>query len=323
MDIETIVRKLPEQFSFQPAILRAEKLFPVRGAVVGGMGGSHLPAGILKAALPDFPLTVHHDYGIPLIPKEDGTLYVAVSFSGNTEETLDFAKTCLAKGLPLAAISSGGELAKLAEENQLPFILVPKGPEGFQPRMAVGYLLVALLSILGKEKERSAVAKAAAALAGQAIPASVEKEGKDIGVFVADGIPLIYSSRPNAGLAYYLKALLNETPKLAAFINQFPEINHNEMLGVLKSREFGEFRFLFLRDAADRPRVAKRMQVFSELVAEAGGAFRDTALAADPFDKIVRFIMLANWAAVEASARRKVDPFDIGLVEDFKKRMVQ
>lgn len=318
MDIETIVRKLPEQFSFQPVILRADKLFPVRRAIVGGMGGSHLPAGIVKAALPDFPLIVHHDYGIPLLDKDEGTLYVAVSFSGNTEETLDFAKTCLAKDLPLAAISSGGELAKLAEENKLPFVQVPTGPEGFQPRMAVGYLTIALLSLLGKEKERAAVAKAATA-----IPASIEKEGRNIGAFVADGIPLIYSSAPNAGLAYYLKALLNETPKLAAFINEFPEINHNEMLGVLKSREFSQFRFLFLRDAADRPRVAKRMQVFSELVAEAGGAFHDVALAAEPFEKVVQFVMLANWAAAEASARRKVDPFDIDLVESFKKRMVQ
>lgn len=315
-DMEKIVRGLPLQFGFEPVIAHAERLPAAQSAIVGGMGGSHLPAGILKAALPSFPLRIHHDYGLPLDRGGKGTLYVAISYSGNTEETLDFAQQALAEGLPLAVISSGGELIKFAEKHQLPYVVVPKGPPGFQPRMAIGYLFVALLSILGKEKERIAVANAA-----RALPAGVEEEGRAVGTFLADGIPLLYSSGADAGLAYYLKALLNETPKLAAFINEFPEINHNEMLGILKSRELSQFRFLFLRDPTDDSRVAKRMQVFSELVTEAKGAFRDLSLVADPFEKVVRFIVLANWAAAEASARRGVDPFDIGLVESFKKRM--
>ena len=321
MDIDTIIRGIPEQFAYTPNVEYADALpkTPVR-VVVGGMGGSHLPAGIVRAALPDLPIIIHHNYGLPNAGavSRGGTLFVAVSFSGNTEETLDFAHAALDAGLPLAIATSGGALLELAKERGVPHVAVPKGPEGFQPRMAVGYLSVALLALLGKEKERAALAAAASAA-----PSSVEAEGRALGAFLADGIPLIYSSAANRGFAYYLKALLNETPKLAAFINEFPEINHNEMLGVLKSRELPELRFVFLRDGTDYPRTAKRMQVFAELVAEAGAQSRDVALPENPYEKIAHFVMLANWAAAEASAKRGVDPFDIDLVEDFKKRMAK
>jgi glucose/mannose-6-phosphate isomerase len=320
MDIDTIIRGVPEQFAFTPVVENREKLFAPTRVVVGGMGGSHLPAGILHTALPELPLFIHHDYGLPTegdVPRE-GTLFVAVSFSGNTEETVDFAEAALAAGLPLALVTSGGALLELAKKKNVPHVAVPKGPEGFQPRMAIGYLSVALLAVLGREKERAALAAAA-----RAVPAEAEADGRALGAFVADGVPLLYSSARNAGLAYYLKALLNETPKLPAFINQFPEINHNEMLGVLKSERIQEFRFVFLRDESDHERVLKRMQVFSELTKEAGGVFHDTALAADSYQNIATFVMRANWAAAEASRIRGVDPFDIGLVEDFKKRMAK
>ncbi len=312
--MEKIVRDLPEQFCFEPVIMRVERVPALRRTVVGGMGGSHLPAGILRTALPDFSLEVHHDYGLPLASKDEGTLSLAVSYSGNTEETLDFARQALAAGVPLAAISSGGALATLAEEHHLPFVLIPSG---CRPRMATGYLFAAILALLGKEKERVLLARAARALP----VGDVEKEGKALAAFFADGIAVLYSSAPYSGFTYYLKALLNETAKLSAFTNAFPELNHNEMVGLLAGDRLAEFRLLLLRDAGDHQRVAKRMDIYADLVAGFKGNIRQTLLAGDPFDRIVRFVVMANWIAYEASQLRHVDPFDVSLIENFKGRM--
>lgn len=315
MEMEAIIRGLPDQFFFEPKVLRGEQLLSVERAIIAGMGGSHLPADMLKTILPGFSLRVHHDYGLPLIEKTEGTLLVAVSYSGDTEETLDFAKEAFAAHLPLAIISSGGALTAFAEKNNLPFVSVPVG---FPQRMAAGYLSVSMLALLGKEKERLALAKAARALSTD----EAEREGKELAKFFVDDIALLYSSAANSPFTYYLKALLNETAKLSAFTNVFPELNHNEMTGILSGDRLPEFRFLLVRDASDHPRVLKRMDIYANLLGTLKGHLREVLMPPDPFERFVRFAVMANWTAYEAATLRKVDPFDISLIERFKEQML-
>ena len=67
---------------------------------------------------------------------------VAVSHSGDTEETLSAARGGRPLGLPWVAVITGGALRRAAQENGLPYLDVPLSP---QPRAAVGYLAGAVL----------------------------------------------------------------------------------------------------------------------------------------------------------------------------------
>src|SRR3989344_3921947 len=99
--------ELKAQLSFIPKLeggLSRTKIARFDNVIIGGMGGSGLVARIIFFLDPTFPAWLHDDYHLP-IKSEGKTLYVAVSYSGNTAETLSFAKEALEKQYPLVAIT--------------------------------------------------------------------------------------------------------------------------------------------------------------------------------------------------------------------------
>ena len=117
----------------------------VANIVVGGMGGSAL-AALIATVWPSFsePFEICRNYEIPGYVGAD-TLFVASSYSGNTEETLAALAEAESKKAQIAVISSGGKLAETAKDKGYPLVLLPSG---FQPRFAALYNLKALLTIL-------------------------------------------------------------------------------------------------------------------------------------------------------------------------------
>ncbi len=106
--------------------------------VIAGMGGSGISGKILSEFYSKKPLFVVDDYNIPDFVDEK-TEFFAVSYSGNTEETLHAANQAKKKGAHVHAITSGGSLSKMNYDT----ILIPSG---LQPRSALGYLLMPLVN---------------------------------------------------------------------------------------------------------------------------------------------------------------------------------
>src|SRR3989339_409700 len=118
--------------------------------VVCGMGGSAI-AGDLVAGMVGVPLLVNRNYRLPAFV-DKSTLVFALSYSGNTEETLSALKEAEKKGAKIVCITAGGELKGLADKKEYPYFLVP---DGFQPRAALPHLLGALLQGLGIDGGRA------------------------------------------------------------------------------------------------------------------------------------------------------------------------
>ena len=116
--------------------------------VIAGMGGSAIGGEVLGGLLAiqgAAPLWVHRDFGLP--PSVDArTLAIAVSYSGNTEETLS-AYRALSKTRALKAVlTSGGKLAEAARKDGVPSATVSyRSP----PRAAFASMFGALAGILG------------------------------------------------------------------------------------------------------------------------------------------------------------------------------
>jgi glucose/mannose-6-phosphate isomerase len=296
---------LIEQFAWEPVVVGAPPQAP--RALVGGMGGSHLAADLLAAAAPELDISVHHDYGLPRAVPQDA-MAVAVSHSGNTEETLDFLRAARAQGMPCAAISLGGSLIEFAAANNIPHIVLPQSP--LPPRVSVGYHAVALLTLMGRAHELEALRAAAQA---PAIP------HEKLVAHIGGGIPLIYASQKNAALAQYLKIQLNETPRAPAFANTFPELNHNEMVATLGD---ASSRVVLIRDQSDDPRVIRRMDAFEALARERGIAVESVGAPQEPFARLASVAALAQSLAMALAQEKRVEPFDASIVEDFKKRII-
>ena len=146
--MEEAIKNFNTQFSWKPVVMHPEKLPALKKYILNGMGGSHLAADLLKAIDPTIDLSVFSDYGIPEVPSErlKDSLLIASSFSGNTEEALDFAEEALKKGLPLAVIAKGGALLAFAQEHGIPHVVLPQ--TNIQPRSGLGFQMLALVALL-------------------------------------------------------------------------------------------------------------------------------------------------------------------------------
>jgi glucose/mannose-6-phosphate isomerase len=165
-----------KQFSYKPEIINKDKISnEYENFILGGMGGSHLAAGILRAHNPGLNLYIHRDYGIPEYDDSFNkkSLFIASSYSGNTEEVLDFADEAYTKGYEVLVISTGGKLIDFAKENNLAYIQIPD--TGIQPRLALGYSTIALASVVSK-----GLVLELQSLENKIIPEKIEKDGMEL-----------------------------------------------------------------------------------------------------------------------------------------------
>lgn len=309
-----------KQFSFEPRIENAEQLVPSRRFIISGMGGSHLAADLIRSWKPSPDLIIHEDYGLPAVSRErlDGTLFIASSHSGNTEEVIDGLETALKLNLPAAVIATGGKLLEIARSRNLPFIQMPA--EGIQPRSALGYSFLSLLRLLGDDEGFAE----AAGLASLLNPAEFEMRGKDLARRMPGRVPLMYTSTRNAGVGYNWKIKFNETGKIPAFASVLPEANHNEMTGFDVRGDAAKFSQLFfvimLGDTEDDPRVQKRMAVVQSLYEARSIPVLAAALdGASRLERIFRSLILADWTALATAEMYGADPNEVPMVEEFKK----
>ena len=130
--------------------LRAAQAAPLVGplpevVVVAGMGGSGIAGDVLTAlafGASAVPVLAVKGDRLPAFVGP-GTLLVAVSYSGNTAETVSAVEQGLAAGARLVAVTSGGTLAELASSRGAPLVTIEGGR---MPRAALWSLVVPVCS---------------------------------------------------------------------------------------------------------------------------------------------------------------------------------
>ncbi|MEX2054253.1 MAG: bifunctional phosphoglucose/phosphomannose isomerase [Candidatus Colwellbacteria bacterium] len=308
-----------KQFQYEPKIENAvggEVKFNKFAFV--GMGGSGLVGDLIRLIKPDLDLVVRKGYGLPGVKDLKDRLLICISYSGNTEETLDAFDKALAAGLNLAVITTGGELLRKAKEVGVLYIELPN--TDIQPRMSLGIQSRAALALMGEVELFEEIGELAKRLEVE----SLEKEGMALAEKLQGKVPIIYSSRGNLPLAYKWKINFNETGKIPAFYNAFPELNHNEMNGFNvnnKNRELSKnMAFLFLEDSSDDAKTKTRMQVSKKLFQDRGFDVHSVEFVGEnPAERIFNSIVTGDWVAYHTALAYGVEPNEVPLVEEFKK----
>ncbi|MEK7090033.1 MAG: SIS domain-containing protein [Patescibacteria group bacterium] len=318
--MDKAIRDFPKQFEWVPEVQNSNKLGRYNKFIICGMGGSHLAGGIIKAVKPETDITIHSDYDLPKWPKErfDGALVIASSYSGNTEETISAFEAAIKAGIPAAAISIGGKLLDLALDNHAPFVQMPN--TGIEPRSALGFSLRSMLALMLDERSLRDTVELSKAL-------NIDKyeiDGKEFAVELKNKTPVIYASTKNLPIAYNWKIKFNETGKVPAFYNVFPELNHNEMVSFDVSETTRllteNLHFIIIRDPADHPRILKRMEVMRKLFHDRGLAVSVLLLEeGELYYKVFSSLVLADWTAYYTSLGYGMDPQEVALIEEFKK----
>ncbi len=319
--MEKDIYNFPEQLLFSPEIKNKEKWKRHERYVLAGMGGSRLQGDILKTLLPDFPLSLYSDYGLPegFFPE---TGLITASYSGNTEEVLDTYNKAVAEDIPTIAISKGGNLLAVAKEKKLPYIELPQNET--QPRIGVGYSLKALLKATEEGGLEEETKKAAENMEKK--KESFRQQGEKISSFLENKLPVVYASRKNGSIAKIWKINFNEAPKIPSFYNVLPELNHNEMTGFDTTPSTGhlseKITFVFLTDSEDHPKNKKRMEVLRKTLEKRGFEVLEVEIEGDSgVEKIFSSFLVSAWTAYRLSKTYSVDPEKVPMVEEFK-RMV-
>ncbi|NIA24128.1 MAG: bifunctional phosphoglucose/phosphomannose isomerase [Gammaproteobacteria bacterium] len=323
--METMLASLPEQYRWA-ADLTTPSLPAATGALVCGMGGSGIAGDVAAAVAGEAPVFAHKSYGIPGWAERLSPLVVAVSYSGNTEETLSGVEAAERAGLAIAAVSSGGVLSRLAREHDWPLVEVPGG---LQPRAAFGYLTGAVMRILeGAGLVEGTGLTEAAIVTDELLGADLDGPGRHLADDLAEGlagrITLIVGSGPAAVAAYRWKTQINENAKAPAFTTTIPETDHNEIvgwsaLGSVLRRTVG---VIALRDPHEPSRVAARFDPTLGRLAEGAGIVGEVwAQGEHPLARMASLSAIGDMVSLRLARNAAVDPVPVEAIEILKQEL--
>ncbi|MEE9443134.1 MAG: bifunctional phosphoglucose/phosphomannose isomerase [candidate division Zixibacteria bacterium] len=310
--------------------------------VICGMGGSAIGGDLAGAVLeeyPRIPIIVSRDYSLPYFAR-DKTVVIVSSYSGNTEETLMAMYQAVSRKCKIFAITTGGAIGEFAIKKKIP-ILSPK--KGLQPRAALGYsfgLLMMLLYNLGVShhlpRHLDNLASYLDIKAQSFLKDKVAEKNrcKQLAEKLHNRIPIIYSNTSfTSPAAIRFKGQLSENAKVLSFVNQFPECNHNEIVGwknieLLKDKVI----VILLRDRSDytssdelissRIMIKARMNIVKEMI-EAKGVevIEINSGGDDELQRLFSIVQIADFTSFYLAILNDEDPTPVSLIEELKQRL--
>lgn len=305
----------------------------VRSVIVCGMGGSGIAADVAQL------VAFHHGTGIPVVPVKGytlpawigpQTLFIAVSYSGETEETLTCLEQARQARCQIAVVTSGGKLGRLADERGYPSVAVPGGG---QPRANLPNLVAPVIGLLEGARIVSGVLKQIAAVPGHVREAAarwshqVPAEDNEVRQLAAslDGlVPIFYGGEGFPALvAMRAKCQVNENAKRPAFHNQLPELDHNEVVGWQQIPQVtARCGLVAIRDRHEHPQVASRFEVTLDLVGVGFSTVARHDLEGD--NAVLRFargVLFVDLLSVHLALRDEVDPTPVDRITELKRRI--
>jgi len=257
-------------------------------------------------------------------------LVICSSHSGNTEETLDAFETARKAGCRIIVVSTGGELAKLGKENDVPIMTFEhKG----QPRAAVGFSFGLLLAMFQRlelvDDQSDAVMDAVTAMKRSQefwkadVPAAKNPAKRYAGQLMGRWVTIVASGMLGP-VARRWKGQLNEIAKAGANFEVLPEADHNTLAGTINPQETlnAHTMTMFLNAPSEHPRNKLR----SDLTRK---AFMLEGLNTDfikgrgtsALAHMWTLILFGDYMAYYLAMGYGVDPTPIQALVDFKQAM--
>ena len=273
---------------------------------ITGMGGSGIAGKIFSEFYSKKPVHLVDDYNLPDFVSKS-TLFIAISYSGSTEETISLVKQAVKKDAHIVTISSGGEMADHGDQH----ITIPRND--LQPRSATGWMLLPLL--YGFDVASQSEIKDARGLVEGLDRNNAPCLSNAKAIWKGEHIPVIYGSRPFKSIAYRWKTQFNENAKVLAYSNSFPELNHNDTMALANTYKKNSFYFLVF--GSQIPKIRKRIAVTAKITSS-----RFNTISPRGSSDVARMFYLLHYGdylTYHLGLLRKVDPTDISLIQLLKK----
>lgn len=300
--------------------------FKAKNIIISGMGGSRFPTSIALELFKEkikVPTYINNEYRLPgYLDKQ--TLFIAISYSGTTEETIGNLESGLKRRAACTGITVGGELESIFIRNKCPFFKInPEFNPTNQPRMGYGYNLGGLTGILINLKyldlDPAIFMAALTSLRttnqkNSAIKLARELYRKDIVLVVAEFLN---------GFGNGLANQINENAKAQAQFRILPEINHHLMEGLANPPYVKKNQiFVFFHSKHYSPAIQQRFRVTREVIEQNG--IQNTWVeikGKNQVEAVFNALDLGARTSTELSRLYEANPTIIPYVDFFKKRL--
>lgn len=298
--------------------------------VVAGMGGSGIIGDLLSAVVAGncpVPVSVCKSYNLPAYVG-DHTFLIVISFSGNTEETIEVMRSAHRRGAKMMAISSGGTVAELAAGWGIPWFNVDSTIP--QPRAAIGALFVPLyvaMEVVGLVSNATDSLKDAISHLKRRVGQVNEPGGiamvDSAAKLIAGRIPLIWGSDGiGAVAASRLRTQINENAKSIAISSTVPELCHNELAGWGQLGDITRqlVAVVAMRHIDESEAIIKRYDFLREVVSESVGGIIELYAEGDTVTaRMFDLIFLGDLISLEVARIEQIDPGPVPVLDRMKR----
>src|SRR5258705_4447753 len=295
----------------------------IRNIIITGMGASGIGANLVESLTfgrVPIPITVSKGYNIPQFVSPH-TLFIACSYTGETEETLAAVHKGMLKRAHIICVTSGGKLLEMAKEYNLFYIQIPNGTG--TARAQLGYLMISLLyalyhtNLIGaafiKETENSIeyLDRGEKAIQSEAELIAKKLRGK---------LPVIYCDERLKAMAVRFQNQINENAKQMAHVNTFPEMNYNEIEGWrFPENILPQLQVEYLYSDHDHERVEKRIEICRDHFEKRSNPIIDiVAEGASLLEQYYYLIHLTDWISYYLAKENGIDPDPVEAVNFVK-----
>jgi glucose/mannose-6-phosphate isomerase len=299
-----------------------------KNVVIAGVGGSGITGDIISDYLKpetQIPVAVCRASQVPKFVNEE-TLFVAVSYSGTTRETLALLEKAIERRAILVSITSGGTLLSKSLTNHIPHVRVIAG---LPPRVALPELISALLLVLARAsllQDLDLILKAAS----RSLERQIEKikpaipingnPAKQMAEKLRDKLPVLIGPEERISVLRRFKNELNENSKMPAFYITSPECYHDDIEGLRALNTICSAQPVYLISRDQPPdQIRTRLKLF-KLLGELGypPILPFEGSGENLLSELLTAITFGDYVSVYLAILRGIDPTDLALIPNFR-----
>lgn len=284
------------------------------GVLVCGMGGSGVSGDFLSVIgqIYGCRVPIHVFKGFNLPRWYSSYLVVAVSYSGNTLETVECSRRARELGASVVYVSSGGLLREEAERAGAPWIRLR---QGLVPRAALPAMVGALvgltdhlgLSSVGEERVLEAHYVLKNTLVDEAMPIAETASDTDLLIVGACGYYGVLAER--------FRSEFSENSKMLVKAEVYPESAHNDIVA-WQARRGARVSFIAITGGGG---VCDKIMEFVVRKYKLHGAVEILDLGAPTMASLLRGALIGGYASILVALKKGIDPAATPIIDEYKR----
>lgn len=300
----------------------------IQHVAISGMGGSGIGAHLVKSILEDFcklPITLIQGYNLPHWVN-DKTLFIACSYSGNTEETLTLLELARKETFHIFSVTTGGKLKQISDKENFPQYNFSGKAEC--PRAGLAYPSVAILMLLQKLDFCSGIDIEEEVNSSFELLKEQQEDIQSVAKSIANKIhgyfTFLYADQKFYPAVLRFQQQLAENSKQLSHAHVFPELNHNELVGWrFPEYHIKKSKAILLRSDFDHDRNQKRMEISKSIIMDKAEVIELQGKGGSFTQQLYYFIHLIDWISFYLAEENQVEAFPVENIDFLKNKLVE